>query len=543
MPAHAGGEIIWSEAKLEAMDYALLCAYTHPDCYGRAAQPGHRLVRLGLLLRRPLPGDVQANPGHRGRQDLSRRAARVHAAATAPITAEPTNPVRPAWPTCGHAPCPPMSQEWRVRFAESTRNLLDESLWELANINEGRVANPVEYIEMRRKVGGAPWSANLVEYAADAEVPAVRRRAPGRCACCATPSPTACTCATTSSPTSARWRRRARLTNGVLVLETFLGCTTQEAAEAVNDLLTSRLQQFEHTALTEVPVLCDEHGLAPDERRPSRSYVQGLQDWQSGGHEWHMRSSRYMNAAADRPSHRAGFPAAVRVRHHHSALGSARPRRGGSAVSPTSPHRDVGGLPCCPTSTCRSRSRSARIWTAHARRLVRLGAERWACSARASGTSGSWPPTTWRSARPASTPTPPPEELDLGVQWLTWGTYGDDYYPLLPSARHATWPAAGARHAQARDVHAARPAATCRCRPTRWSAAWPTCGCAPRARCRRPARAFRRAVDVMLESWLWELAQPGAEPHPRPRRLHRDAPPHVRLRPDDEPGPARPGPT
>lgn len=41
--------------------------------------------------------------------------------------------------------------------------------------------------------------------------------------------------------------------NGVLVLETFLGCSTQEAAEAVNDLLTSRLQQFEHTALTELP--------------------------------------------------------------------------------------------------------------------------------------------------------------------------------------------------------------------------------------------------------------------------------------------------
>ena len=65
-----------------------------------------------------------------------------------------------------------MSTDWRHRFAESTKNLLDESLWELANINEGRVPNPVEYVEMRRKVGGAPWSANLVEHAAGAEVPA-----------------------------------------------------------------------------------------------------------------------------------------------------------------------------------------------------------------------------------------------------------------------------------------------------------------------------------------------------------------------------------
>ena len=47
-------------------------------------------------------------------------------------------------------------RKWRIRFAESTQALLDESLWELANIQRNRIANPIEYIEMRRKVGGAP---------------------------------------------------------------------------------------------------------------------------------------------------------------------------------------------------------------------------------------------------------------------------------------------------------------------------------------------------------------------------------------------------
>ncbi len=86
--------------------------------------------------------------------------------------------------------------------------------------------------------------------------------------------------------------------NGVLVLERFLGCSTQEAADAVNDLLTSRLQQFEHTALTEVPALCAEQGLGPGEAAAVLAYAKGLQDWQSGGHEWHLRSSRYMNEGA-----------------------------------------------------------------------------------------------------------------------------------------------------------------------------------------------------------------------------------------------------
>ena len=59
------------------------------------------------------------------------------------------------------------------------------------------------------------------------------------------------------------------LTNGVLVLETFLGCTTQQAADAVNDLLTSRLQQFENTALTELAPLFAEHGLDPARPAPT----------------------------------------------------------------------------------------------------------------------------------------------------------------------------------------------------------------------------------------------------------------------------------
>lgn len=88
------------------------------------------------------------------------------------------------------------------------------------------------------------------------------------------------------------------LSNGVLVFERFLGYDTQRAADAVNDLITSRLHQFENTALTELPPLFEEHGLDLRARLDVLAYVKGLQDWQSGGHEWHMRSSRYMNGAS-----------------------------------------------------------------------------------------------------------------------------------------------------------------------------------------------------------------------------------------------------
>ncbi|MEV6096142.1 hypothetical protein [Nocardia sp. NPDC051981] len=200
---------------------------------------------------------------------------------------------------CWARTVPVMSPGWRQRMRRSTHNLMVESLWELDNIARDRVANPVEYIEMRRRVGGAPWSANLVEFACGAEVP-------GRFAA---ERPLRVLCETFSDAVHLRndlfsYEREVRVegenANMVLVLERFLGLPTQAAAELTNDMLTSRLKQFEDTASVEVPQLCVERAATPAEQLAVARYIGGLQDWQSGGHEWHLRSSRYMNSGVDR---------------------------------------------------------------------------------------------------------------------------------------------------------------------------------------------------------------------------------------------------
>jgi germacradienol/geosmin synthase len=62
--------------------------------------------------------------------------------------------------------------------------------------------------------------------------------------------------------------------------------------------MTRILHQFENTAVIELPPLFEEYGLSLTERENVVRYVKGLQGWQSGGHEWHMRSSRYMNGSS-----------------------------------------------------------------------------------------------------------------------------------------------------------------------------------------------------------------------------------------------------
>ena len=174
-PQGGTGASIWNEEAFDAHDYALLCAYTHPDCpapeldlvtdwyvwvfffddhfletfkrSGDLAGAGEYLDRMAGFM----PMSSLNSP-----DSLS--------------TPEPTNPVEAGLANLWARSVPTMSAHWRRRFAETTRDLLLESLWELANINEARVANPIEYVEMRRKVGGAPWSAHLVEHANFVEV-------------------------------------------------------------------------------------------------------------------------------------------------------------------------------------------------------------------------------------------------------------------------------------------------------------------------------------------------------------------------------------
>src|SRR5437763_1405200 len=88
-----------------------------------------------------------------------------------------------------------------------------------------------------RRVGGAPWSANLVEHGVHAEVP--DRIAASR--------PMRVLRDTFADGVHLRndlfsYQRETEdegeVNNGVLVLERFLGCSTQRAADIVNDLIT-----------------------------------------------------------------------------------------------------------------------------------------------------------------------------------------------------------------------------------------------------------------------------------------------------------------
>ncbi|NJP44869.1 terpene synthase family protein [Actinacidiphila epipremni] len=514
------GSGIWEEADLDAHDYALLCAYTHPDASG----PELDLVTdwyvwvfffddhfLDIFKRsRDMAG---------AKAYLDRLPDFMPLEDGAPMP-EPHNQVEAGLADLWVRTVPAMSQDWRRRFRESTQYLLEESLWELDNISAGRISNPIEYIEMRRKVGGAPWSANLVEHAAAAEVPAV----------VAASRPLRVLRDTFADGVHLRndlfsyqreTEQEGELANAVLVLERFLGIGPQEAAELVNQMLTSRLQQFEHTALTEVEPLAGQYGLGPAERRDVAAYVKGLQDWQSGGHEWHMRSSRYMNGA------QAGAAGAV------TGSGTGAGGLGGPTGLGTSAAGVLGSL----AATMPQRLRAYRhvpyrqvgavpppqIPMPFALRLSpHLQAAREHCAqwCERMGLLGPEPGVpvpggVWDAEKLEAYdlalcaagihPEATEEGLDLTTQWLAWGTYGDDYYPQVfgrggdLAAARLTTDRLGLFMPLDGEAVPAPLTAFERGLADLWRR---TAG--PMSRAER--RAFRTAIEEMTESWLWELA-------------------------------------
>ncbi len=502
---------VWDEQKYDTADYALLCAYTHPD----APRPALSLVTdwyvwvfffddhfLETYKR------SQDTAGARVYLERLRAFMPVDPTASSP---EPENSVERGLADLWARTIPAMSAGWRLRFAESTRNLLEESRWELSNISESRVPNPVEYIEMRRKVGGAPWSAGLVEYTAGAEVPAdIAGARPMRVLKDAFADGVHLRNDIFSYQRETE--EEGELNNGVLVAERFLGYGTQQAADVINDLLTSRLHQFEDTALTELPPLFEERALGMVARMNVLRYVKGLQDWQSGGHEWHMRSGRYMNGSAGDPPAEAGFQSArglgtsaARIKRPPATLG---PRRFNSY--PHIPYQRVGPVPLpefyMPFRTRRSPHLDAA--RAHsmewARRMGMLD------SLPGSPGFAIWDSHKLRGFDFASCaamihPAASGPELDISADWLTWGTYADDYFPVIfgrtrDMAGAKAW---GARLRAFMPVDSAATPAPAnpveRGLAELWSRTVP-------AMAGNTRRQLRRSILEMTGSWLWELA-------------------------------------
>jgi geranylgeranyl diphosphate synthase type I len=302
MLAPAAGVAPWTEAQLAADDYGLLCSSALPDA------PADKIDVLTdwfvwafyvddyFVDAFKRSGDSAAAQGYAARlpQFMPLDPSQEMPAATNPTE----RALASLWPRIA----PAMSYGWRRRFRQYVEDWLNGHRLELRHINEHYIADPIEYMEMKRRINGPTFFARVAEYAQPAELPEA-----------------VADCRTIRSLIDAfadsgilindifSYQREVddegENSNMVLVLQKSLGCDLQQAVDATNDLLTARLRQLECIADTEIPEMCEVYGLSPAERVNVLGYTNSLQDWLPGWLEWHKRAERYLGEGTAAVTH------------------------------------------------------------------------------------------------------------------------------------------------------------------------------------------------------------------------------------------------
>jgi germacradienol/geosmin synthase len=348
----ATGEVVWSEQKFDAMDFALFTAHTHPDTPS---------VELELLTEWYVWGwyvdDFVAKTYEQSRDLGAARGflARLPAFMPDDLTAAvpgPENAMERALADMWPRTAPTMSTAWRRRYVEHVATMADAGLRDifLSTLGEPRYLDPVEYVRTRRVTSGMMWSADLRELSLGAEIPPhIYDARPIRVINEILHDSVALR---NDIISYARDEKEGKINNAVMVMREFLGCDLQRAANVVNDMVSSRLFQFENTCVVELPLFFDEHQIDPATRSSVLRYVRGCRTG------WLVISSGRRGRAAatcrrSRSPRRTDSPAPPASALASSSCGFSGRCQGSIGSGATHTRRTRTWSRASPTSTCR----------------------------------------------------------------------------------------------------------------------------------------------------------------------------------------------
>ena len=168
---------------------------------------------------------------------------------------------------------------------------LDALSWELHNTAQGRVPDPIDLVEMRRRSIATELSAKLVRKSVDANLPAELLR---------NSTMRALVDSFGDVPALRQeivgfdrvYATGASTTSAVLAVQQFFDCELQQAISVVADLISARLRQI-GSIIAELPSIADEYGLDAEAKAGLRRYVEALKSWLAGELLWTQRSGRF----------------------------------------------------------------------------------------------------------------------------------------------------------------------------------------------------------------------------------------------------------
>ncbi|GLY46496.1 hypothetical protein [Lentzea sp. NBRC 102530] len=179
-----------------------------------------------------------------------------------------------------------------ARDRASLDEYFDAMLWEVHANAQGRVPDPVDFVEMRRRTIAADMSARL------AAGPLIDQLPPELMANSTMQAMVDAFADITSLKADVVGYERfgpdtGLITNAVHVVRTFFDCELQQAVTMVADLVNARMKQFATSAADDLPYLADQYRLDSAQRTALKAYVEALKAWLAGELMWTQRTGRY----------------------------------------------------------------------------------------------------------------------------------------------------------------------------------------------------------------------------------------------------------
>lgn len=179
--------------------------------------------------------------------------------------------------------------------------ILDGLSWELHNTAQGRVPDPIDLVEMRRKTNAGELSAALAMKSVGADLPVELSR---------NSTMRALVDSFGDVPGlrqeilgfDAFYGSGASTTSAVLAVQQFFECELRQAVDVVGDLVSARLRQIV-SIIADLPSLVQEYDLDEAAQAGLHRYVEALKSWLAGELLWSQRSGRFTFSSTRKSFH------------------------------------------------------------------------------------------------------------------------------------------------------------------------------------------------------------------------------------------------
>jgi germacradienol/geosmin synthase len=286
---------IWDAGMLAAFDLPLCASGLHPRASAEELDLASQWLAWGTYADDYYPVVFGPRRDLAGAKAMTARLSQFMPIGDA-ATPEPAIPLERSLADLWSRTAAGMTTENQRAFRQAVDTMTDSWLWELANLTQNRIPDPVDYVEMRRRTFGSELTMTLCRIGHDRRIPADVYRSRPIQAMENAAADYACLLNDVFSYHK-EIQYDGDFHNGVLVVQNFLACDKDRAVAVVNDLMTARMRQFEQVVGVDLPTLISDFGLDDEVGKAVLGYAEELQNWMSGILVWHRGCHRYDQAS------------------------------------------------------------------------------------------------------------------------------------------------------------------------------------------------------------------------------------------------------